>query len=250
MKVKESGDFAKLMKAARGTEEQPPIVTGSAHYKAAAEGGSGLGGAITAAGPAVAAVAVVVTAVAAVVTKIGVAIDTAAKTAAKYNGGVAMASAQAQVAQVQGDIRRSNMNGAELTKFVQAQSRANQNTQDAVAKAIKPLIPLFTKAMENLAPVIEKVGEVAAESTNNFATGLRVIKDWLDGDFKLKKEAERRKKQAVQRKQDAIDAEKLRTEMREMMNSPKAPGIARAALDDGRNAVRRDALNIPAFGDM
>jgi hypothetical protein len=87
-------------------------------------------------------------------------LDETSRRLAGYNGTLAVAQAQADVRQIMGDIRRANSLGDPMAKYVEARSKLSDAGQDALAKILKPLLPLITKIVDLLTAATEGIGNV------------------------------------------------------------------------------------------
>lgn len=82
---------------------------------------------------------------------------------APYHGDLAQANAMQGVEQILGDIRRAQYLGNDLSRLTQAQTRASQAGQDAMASLLRPILPLASRVMEMLATFIEYASEAIAK---------------------------------------------------------------------------------------
>lgn len=83
----------------------------------------------------------------------------------QYNGELAGAKANAEVIELLGDIRRSNVLGADLAKLTEANTRASQEAQDLLMNALRPMLPIFTALSERVGDIlklIKWIGEAEA----------------------------------------------------------------------------------------
>lgn len=87
----------------------------------------------------------------------GDALDQTAKRLAPFSAPLAQAQGIAEMRQVMGELRRARMLGDELSKWVEARSKLEQATQDAMAKLLKPLIPAATRIMERVVELLEMI---------------------------------------------------------------------------------------------
>lgn len=95
-------------------------------------------------------------------------LDQTAQKLSAYNAQLSAASAQAQLAEMQGNFRRAELLGPELSEFVKARSGLEQTGQDALAQILKPLIPVATEFFRWLE-------EAIVTNAKNIDTGLEGI---------------------------------------------------------------------------
>jgi hypothetical protein len=88
------------------------------------------------------------------------ALDETSKKLAPYSGELAVAQAQTELAQIQGDMRRAQLLGGDLAHFTEARSRLSQTGQDVMADLLRPLLPLATSAVEMLTSILETLSAV------------------------------------------------------------------------------------------
>lgn len=81
--------------------------------------------------------------------------DEAATRLSQFNAPIATAKAQAEVADVQGEMRRGQQLAPQLVEFTQAQSKADQAWKDLVANLLQTLLPIATASQELLAGIYE-----------------------------------------------------------------------------------------------
>jgi hypothetical protein len=102
------------------------------------------------------------------------AVSATAKQLAPYSGQIAASQAMANVAQVQGDIGRANLLAPELSSFVDAQSRLSQASQDVLAQALKPMVPMMTAIVDYFASLMEKLDK-------NMVLVIRTVEAGING---------------------------------------------------------------------
>ena len=78
------------------------------------------------------------------------ALDGTARKLAPFNAELSAAVAQSNIRQLQGDIRRAEMLGPDLAKFMDAKSKASQNLQDQMARLLVMTLPRMTNIMDTL----------------------------------------------------------------------------------------------------
>jgi hypothetical protein len=91
-------------------------------------------------------------------------VDAVHDTARRLSGfspDLAVATAQADVAQILGDVRRAQQLGSGLTRFTEAESRLSQTAQDILASLLERLLPLATGILEVLANVLQSLPGLA-----------------------------------------------------------------------------------------
>lgn len=74
--------------------------------------------------------------------------------AAEYNPQVAQAKAGADIAQVLGDMRRSQQNSGEMAEFIKAQSEMQQKYEDIKASMLKAILPIMTTIMKAINTIL------------------------------------------------------------------------------------------------
>lgn len=175
--------------------------------------------------------------------------DRMAKVAAQYNGGVAVAAAQANVSQIMGDIRRSNFLGPELADFTTQQSRVSQDAQDAEAELLKLLTPFVNQAMDWMASILEWLTKFLAWARENVTDGIneliesveKILQQFVDANIHLRRIAK------------GEDDKKKKKDFVEQLLALKAPDFGPAAdarrqpmgVRRGKEVLQR--LGIPAF---
>lgn len=109
-----------------------------------------------------------------------------AKRLSPYSAPLALASAEAEVRQVLGDLRRAQLLGTDLSRFTRAGSELSQGTQDIIATLLKPVIPLLSTTLEaiNAFLSVVPVGALALsiQTSTEILTGiLEGVRDGLKG---------------------------------------------------------------------
>jgi len=99
-------------------------------------------------------------------------LDQTAMKLAPFSGALSTAQAMAQVRQIEGDIRRAQLLGPGLAKFVDQRSKFEQAGQDLLAEMLRPLIPLATAFMENVTEGLEWMTDELADSIDIIVASL------------------------------------------------------------------------------
>jgi hypothetical protein len=91
---------------------------------------------------------------------------------APFSGELAVATAQADVAQTLGDLRRAQQLGSGLARFTEAESRLSQTAQDILATILERLVPIATDVLEQLQGLLEfsKIAAAGIEGAIDGAT--------------------------------------------------------------------------------
>lgn len=79
---------------------------------------------------------------------------------APYSGELSQAQAHREMMQVLGDIRRAGMAGNELAKLSESTSRLEQAGQDAMAAAMKDLVPFVKTGVDGLVGILNIISAV------------------------------------------------------------------------------------------
>jgi len=87
--------------------------------------------------------------------------NSAADKYAPYSGAISLAQAQADIRETLGDMRRAREYGADLAKFVEAQSKLGQSWEDVKAKFLSVIVPVLTKIFELLQGLIDGLANPA-----------------------------------------------------------------------------------------
>ncbi len=106
--------------------------------------------------------------------------DSFAEKAAGLHGGVASAQAQADVASLMGDIRRSDMMADQLADFIKAQSGLEQSFEDFKAQIVQSLLPTIINIMEGLKGIIDSYIQNQESIRAAFYEGLNNLIDFVN----------------------------------------------------------------------
>lgn len=93
----------------------------------------------------------------------------------QYSPEIAVASAQADVAQILGDVRRAQQLGSGLSRFTAAQSQLSQTAQDVMADILQQILPIVTNILEFLNEVIRRLRELPADIYDAFVDAVNLI---------------------------------------------------------------------------
>jgi hypothetical protein len=85
-------------------------------------------------------------------------LESLGKRLGEYSGQLAQANAEAELAQIMGDMRRAQYAGNELAKLSAESSRLSQVAQDALLKLVKPLIEPLAELIAMLSGWLEALG--------------------------------------------------------------------------------------------
>lgn len=102
---------------------------------------------------------------------------------AEYSPAIAQAQAVAEIRQTMGDFRRAQKLGAEMSKFILAQSDVQQKFEDIKVKALNAMLPMITKALEMI-EVLMNGGELTAKVISELMKPLTDIANavgWIAG---------------------------------------------------------------------
>lgn len=103
------------------------------------------------------------------------AVDQTAQRLAGYSGELAVASAEAEIRQVFGDIRRAQQLGSGLARFTEAQSQLSQTAQDIEAALLEQFLPLATETLVLLNAILvalQKTPEAAQSALDRLLSKL------------------------------------------------------------------------------
>jgi len=108
------------------------------------------------------------------------AVSSAANSAAERYGGfspnIMAAEANASIRELMGDIRRAQMLGPELGKFIDAKSRLSEGWENVKAEFLKKVVPALTEIVNFLAELMA--------GTNALGAGLKAANDWVHDRLK------------------------------------------------------------------
>ncbi len=85
-------------------------------------------------------------------------LDALGKRLSEYNGALAQATAQAELQQLMGDIRRAAYAGNDLAELTAASSKLSQAAQDALLVLVRPVILPLTHLIELATSWLEQIG--------------------------------------------------------------------------------------------
>jgi hypothetical protein len=111
------------------------------------------------------------------------ALDRTADRLAPFSAALSQAQAEAELAALEGNIRRADLLGEDLAKFVEARSKLSETAQDALAALLKPLIPIATDILEWLIRAVDFVmadlPNIIIDNTNGIIRALNEVLDHL-----------------------------------------------------------------------
>lgn len=111
---------------------------------------------------------------------LGRALDDTARKLSPFNGPLAAAQANADVAQIVGDIHRSGILGPELARWIEARSHFEQSGENVLAKIEAKFLPLVTRIVDRLGNILEKLDRNSDRIEDSIVGGINGVIDGLN----------------------------------------------------------------------
>jgi hypothetical protein len=134
--------------------------------------------------PVVGALAAAVAATVLVIKRLNSELNREADTYSNYNPNVAQAEAMAELRRTINDMRRANESGSDLSKFIEAQSKASESWEDFKLRFMESIMPLMEGLMEFIEvalPVLQVILTPLEMMLKFLSWIYRLGKEWRDG---------------------------------------------------------------------